>query len=81
MTQDPNLPPGCSVSDLPGHRPVDDAWDEFVNDKEIVTGIILEYLAGIEPEDLVDLLYGAGIKQIDEEVKNTFEKEWEHRFD
>ena len=25
-----NLPPGVSVSDIPGNRPEDDAWDELV---------------------------------------------------
>lgn len=29
-----NLPPGCSVSDLPGNRPIDEAWDEWF-DSEI----------------------------------------------
>lgn len=24
-----NLPPGCNVSDIPGNRPGDDAWDGF----------------------------------------------------
>jgi hypothetical protein len=24
-----NLPPGCSVSDIPGNRPEDQAWEEL----------------------------------------------------
>ena len=26
-----NLPPGCEVSDLPGNRPEDEAWDDLFN--------------------------------------------------
>lgn len=29
-----NLPPGCSVSDIPGNRPEDEAWDKWF-DSEI----------------------------------------------
>jgi len=24
-----DLPPGCNVSDIPGNRPEDEAWDRF----------------------------------------------------
>jgi hypothetical protein len=26
-----NLPPGCSVTDIPGNRPQDEAWEVAVN--------------------------------------------------
>lgn len=27
-----DLPPGCSVSDIPGNRPEDEAWEKVIND-------------------------------------------------
>lgn len=29
-----NLPPGCRVSDLPGNRPDDAAYDQFIEELE-----------------------------------------------
>ena len=29
MNQDPSLPPGCSVNDIPGNTPEDMEWEEF----------------------------------------------------
>lgn len=28
-----NLPPGCSSSDIPGNRPEDIAWEEFLEER------------------------------------------------
>lgn len=30
--KDSNLPPGCSVSDIPGNRPEDEAWELLFDD-------------------------------------------------
>jgi hypothetical protein len=44
---DSNLPPGVSVSDIPGNRPEDEAWDDIFNQ-------ILE--SGLEPNEVRELL-------------------------
>jgi len=40
-----NLPPGCSVSDIPGNRPRDVAWDEWFDSE--IDGVWEEYLDGM----------------------------------
>ena len=32
MSQDPYLPPGCRVSDLPGNRPEDERWERALEE-------------------------------------------------
>lgn len=39
MVQDPYLPPGCSISDIPGSRPEDieeeNAWEKFIDTHDV----------------------------------------------
>jgi hypothetical protein len=42
-----NLPPGVSVSDIPGNRPEDEAWDDLFN-------WLMD--SGLEPKEIRDYL-------------------------
>lgn len=72
MTQDPYLPPGCRISDIPGNRPVDEAYDRFMDDGPLLGEIIREIIDKWSDEELASQLYD----RFEKELNDEFNRRW-----
>lgn len=73
---DPSLPPGVTSSMIPGNRPIDRAYDKFIQDEEKMFKIYEDHY-GVEPADGDEILDKLDIdEQFKEKVDEIFEKDY-----
>lgn len=79
-----DLPPGCKVSDIPGNRPEDEAWDKMMDTFFQQTSFTEAEKKVIDEQVVVDIItkaieYGIeiGVKQAkaDEEENKFYEEQ------
>jgi len=84
---DDNLPPGCTVSDIPGNRPIDEGWDKWFASE--IDGVWEEFLDGMSHKSAYyDYKYRFGIdgesayyelRDFEEYADKRFEDDCEER--
>jgi hypothetical protein len=72
MTPDPYLPPGCTVSMIPGNRPEDEEWERWATDEHLAE-IIRDYIDSLSNDDLLLHFYERNIKCIDRMIEDRFQ--------
>lgn len=71
----PRLPPGCTPSDIPGNRPEDVAWDEFIEESDTAVEVFKDFYDR-EPDDRFELVDKA---EIDEDFRDSLETAFEEK--